>query len=424
MPEFPAGHKGPNGADAQENVSSADIGATIGKSGVGLDSETDRMCEMRVVVLRPPGATTRMPVLRMKLQDSPRMNFASDNVVGASRPVLDALLAANGGAEGSYGADSHTARAEAMLAEVFERPVTVSLVATGTAANALALAAVTPPWGAVFCHAESHVIDDECGAPEMFSAGAKLVGIPGAGGRIAPEDLRQALRRYPRGVAKAVQPAALSLSQVTEAGTLYSLAEIAELAAIAHDAGLKVHLDGARFGNAMVALGCSAAEMTWKAGVDVVSFGATKNGCLAAEAVLFFDPALAADIPYRRKRSGHTVSKGRLLGAQMAAYLADGHWVANARHANAAAARLSQGLAALPGVRLPWPTQANEVFVVLPADRAAALRAAGFGFAPWSSESLPAGFRIAEDEAFVRFVTSFATDMDHVEALLAAVRRA
>lgn len=350
------------------------------------------------------------------------MNFASDNVVGASRPVLDALLAANAGAEGSYGADSYSARAEALLAEVFERDITMFLVPTGTAANALALAAMSPPWGAVFCHAESHVMDDECGAPEMFSAGAKLVGIPGAGGRIAATDLRQALKRYPRGVAKAVQPAALSLSQVTEAGTLYTLAGIAELSAVAHEAGMTVHLDGARFANAMVALGCSAADMTWKAGIDVVSFGATKNGCLAAEAVVFFDKALAADFPYRRKRSGHTVSKGRLLGAQMAAYLADGHWIANARHANAAAARLAQGLAGIPGVRLPWPTEANEVFAVLPAARAAATRAAGFGFAPWSSDSLPAGFVIGEDEAFVRFVTSFASDLDHVEALVAAVK--
>jgi threonine aldolase len=350
------------------------------------------------------------------------MNFASDNVVGASRPVLDALLAANAGAEASYGADTYTTRAEQLLSEVFEREVAVFLVATGTAANALALAAVTPPWGAVFCHAESHVIDDECGAPEMFSAGAKLVGIPGAGGRIAVHDLRDLLKRYPRGLAKSVQPAALSVSQVTEAGTLYTLDDIAGLAQVAHEAGMKVHLDGARFGNAMVALGCSAAEMTWKAGVDVVSFGATKNGCLAAEAVVFFDKALASDFQFRRKRSGHTVSKGRLLGAQMAAYLAGGHWIANARHANGAAARLAQGLAGIPGIRLPWPAEANEVFAVLPSARAAAARAAGFGSAPWSSDSLPAGFRIGPDETFVRFVTSFASQMDHVEALIAAVR--
>jgi threonine aldolase len=351
------------------------------------------------------------------------MNFASDNVVGASRPVLDALIAANDGAQPAYGVDAYSARAEAMLAEVFEHEVTAFLVTSGTAANALAVAALTPPWGALVCHSESHVMDDECGAPEMFSGGAKLVGVPGTGGKMPPSAVEAALRRYPRGVAKAVQPTALSLSQVTEAGTVYTLAEIAALSRTAKAAGLRVHLDGARFANAMVALGCSAAEMTWKAGVDVVSFGATKNGCLAAEAVVFFDKGLAEAFQYRRKRSGHTLSKGRLLGAQMAAYLENGHWIANARHANAAAQRLSEGLRAIPGVRMPWPTEANEVFAVLAAPIAAAVEQAGFRFAPWSSDSVPQGFSISEDERFVRFVTSFATDMGQVEALLAAARR-
>jgi threonine aldolase len=266
-------------------------------------------------------------------------------------------------------------------------------------------------------------MDDECGAPEMFSGGAKLVGVPGAGGKMAPADVEAALRRYPHGVAKAVQPTALSISQVTEAGTLYTLAEIAALGRTARGAGLKVHLDGARFANAMVALGCSAAEMTWKAGVDVVSFGATKNGCLAAEAVVFFDKDLAATFQYRRKRSGHTLSKGRLLGAQMVAYLAGGHWIANARHANAAAHRLAEGLAAVPGVRMPWPAEANEVFAVLPAATSAAVEAAGFRFAPWSSDSVPSGFTVGEGERFVRFVTSFATDIGQIDALVAAARR-
>ncbi|MFO1147076.1 MAG: beta-eliminating lyase-related protein [Alsobacter sp.] len=351
------------------------------------------------------------------------MNFASDNVVGASRPVLDALIAANGGAQPAYGVDAYSVRAEAMLAEVFEHEVATFLVASGTAANALAVAALTPPWGALICHAESHVIDDECGAPEMFSGGAKLVGVPGPGGKMAPADVEAALRRYPHGVVKAVQPTALSLSQVTEAGTLYALEEIAALSAVARAAGLKVHLDGARFANAMVALGCTAAEMTWKAGVDVVSFGASKNGCLAAEAVIFFDKALAQDVQYRRKRAGHTLSKGRLLGSQMVAYLENGHWIANARHANAAARRLAEGIAAIPGVRMPWPTEANEVFAVLPPGVAAAVEQAGFRFAAWSSDSVPPGFTLGADERFVRIVTSFATEMGHIEALVAAAGR-
>ncbi|PSC07062.1 low specificity L-threonine aldolase [Alsobacter soli] len=351
------------------------------------------------------------------------MNFASDNVVGASRPVLEALLAANDGAEPAYGADSFTKRAEEMLARVFERECSAFLVATGTGANALALAAATPPWGAVFCHAEAHVLDDECGAPEMFSGGAKIVGIPGVGGKFDPAGLEEALERYPRGVVKAVQPALVSISQVTEAGTLYTLAEIRAIADVAKRHGLKTHLDGARFANALDGLGCTAAEMTWKAGVDIVSFGATKNGGLACEAVVIFDKALAEDFPYRRKRSGHTVSKGRLLGAQMVGYLENDHWLDNARHANGAARTLSRGLAAVAGVRLPWPTQANEVFAVLPALVAKAVTGAGYRFAPWSSGSLPDGFSIGPDEVFARFVTSFATRADDVEGLLAAARQ-
>ncbi len=352
------------------------------------------------------------------------MNFASDNVVGASTAVLQALVAANHGSEAAYGADASTRRAEAMLAEVFEHEVRVFLVATGTGANALALAALTPPWGAVFCHQESHVIDDECGAPEMFTDGAKLVGIPGPGGKFTAADLADALTRYPRGLVKSVQPAALSVSQVTEAGTLYSLEEIAALAAVAHAHGMGVHLDGARFANAMIGLGCSAADMTWRSGVDVVTFGATKNGCLACEAVVFFRPTDAEPFAFRRKRGGHTLSKGRLLGAQMVGYLSDGHWLANARHANAMALRIAAGLGGLTGVRLPWPTEANEVFVVLPDTMLAAIRHGGYAVAPWSSLSLPPGFVIAEGESFVRLVASFASRPDDIDGLVAVARAA
>lgn len=351
------------------------------------------------------------------------MNFASDNVVGASRPVLEALSAANDGSQTAYGSDAFSERGEAMLAEVFEHEVAVFLVATGTGANALALSAITPPWGGVFCHAESHVLDDECGAPEMFTAGAKLIGIPGVGGKMAPADLVATLERFPRGLVKAVQPSALSISQVTEAGTLYTLEEIATLSGIARDLGIRVHLDGARFANAMVALGCSAADMTWRAGVDVVTFGATKNGCLACEAVVFFDKALAADFQFRRKRGGHTLSKGRLLGAQLVGYLGNDHWIANARHANLMASVLAGGLTGIPGVRMAWPTQANEVFVVMPPAVDDAVRAAGFRGAPWSSLSLPEGFEVGGDR-FVRFVTSWATRADDIAALIAAAGRA
>jgi threonine aldolase len=350
------------------------------------------------------------------------MDFASDNAAGASRPILEALLATNDEFCPAYGTDRHTAEAERALSAVFERDVASFLVATGTASNALALGALTPAWGAVFCHEHAHIIDDECGAPEMFSGGAKLVGIPGAIGKITPAALADALARFPRGLVKQVQPAALSLSQATECGTLYTCAEIAELASLAHAAGVSVHMDGARYANAVGALGCTPAEMTWKAGVDVVSFGATKNGGLACEAVIFFDRERAADFAYQRKRGGHTLSKGRFLGVQMCAYLKDGHWLDLARHANASSARLEEGLRKIPGVRLPWPRQVNELFVILPKRADAALKAAGARYYDWGFRSLTPAQRPQDDEVFVRLIASFATreaDIDRFVAIAA-----
>lgn len=349
------------------------------------------------------------------------INLASDNVVGASRPVLDALLQANDGPSSPYGTDEHTAKANALLSQVFEREVHNFMVATGTGANALALAALTPPWGAVFCHAESHVMDDECGAPEMFTDGAKLVGVPGVNGKMTLDALDAQLSRFSKGVIKSVQPAALSLSQVTEAGTVYTLEEIRAFTQFAKQHGLKTHLDGARFANAMVSLGCSAAEMTWKAGIDVVTFGASKNGCLACEAIIFFDADLAENFGYRRKRGGHTLSKGRLLGAQMVGYLENDHWIANAKHANAMAQSLAHGLKQISGARLPWPVDANEVFVVLPQAAKTLLDQAGIRAAPWSSQCVPDGFIIGADEVFLRFVTSFATKQDEINQVLATL---
>jgi threonine aldolase len=350
------------------------------------------------------------------------MDFASDNAAGASRPILEALLAINDEFCPAYGADRHSAAAERALSALFERDVASFLVATGTGANALALGAVTPPWGAVFCHEHAHIIDDECGAPEMFSGGAKLVGIAGAIGKITPAALRDTLARFPRGLVKQVQPATLSLSQATECGTIYSCAEIAELASIAHAAGLSVHMDGARFANSVVALGCTPAEMTWKAGIDALSFGATKNGALACEAAIFFDRQRAADFAYQRKRGGHTLSKGRFLGVQMCAYLKDGHWLDLARHANASAARLEAGLRRVPGVRIPWPRQVNELFVILPKRADAALKAAGARYYDWGARSLSPDKAPRRDEVFVRLIASFATkeaDIDRFVAIVA-----
>jgi threonine aldolase len=350
------------------------------------------------------------------------MDFASDNATGASPAILDALIAANSGVEPAYGADRYTKRAEALLSELFEREVAAFLVATGTASNALALSALTPPWGAIFCHEDAHIANDECGAPEMLSGGAKLIGMAGEAGRVSPETLRETLAAFPRGLVKQVQPAALSLSQATECGTIYTPAEVAALARVAHEAGLRVHMDGARFANAVLRLGCTPAQMTWEAGVDVLSLGATKNGALACEAVVIFDPALAQDMAFRRKRAGHTLSKGRLLGAQMVAWLEHGHWRDLAARANASADRLRAGLEAA-GARLPWPTQANEVFAIIPAAADAALRAAGARYHDWGARSLNPGAEPRQDERFVRLLCSFATTQGEIDAFLAIMRQ-
>ena len=345
------------------------------------------------------------------------LNFASDNVTGASEPVIDAIVRHNNGALAAYGNDDLTREVERRFAELFERPVDVFLVATGTAANALALAAALSPWGSCLCHEEAHIADDECGAPEFFSHGAKLLGVPGVGGKLAPEDVRAKLDSLPNHE-KQMPAECLSLSQVTEAGLVYSLPEIVGLAELAHARGLKVHMDGARFANALVALGCSPADMTWRGGVDILSFGGTKNGCLAAEAVIVFDPALARSLRFRRKRSGHTLSKGRLLSAQFQGYLDGDHWIANARHANAMASQLSEALASMPGIRLAWPTEANEIFAVLPKAGDTALRAAGASYYAWASGSLPQDLTIGRDQTLVRLVTSFATRADAVSRIV------
>jgi threonine aldolase len=270
----------------------------------------------------------------------------------------------------------------------------------------------------------AHINDDECGAPEFFTGGAKLFGLPGPMGKIAPSSLKEILPRFPRGGTRMVQAAALSLSQATESGTVYDREEIGVLTEIAHAAGLAVHMDGARFTNALLTLGCTPAEMTWKAGIDVLSFGATKNGALACEAAIFFDPKYAEQIEVQRKRTGHTLSKGRLLGAQMAAYLRNGHWLGLARHANAMAARLAKGLAGVPGARLPWPCQANEVFAILPRNVDAALQAAGAHYYEWDAASLSAGEALGADEVFIRLVCSFETAAADVEEFIAVAQAA
>ncbi len=342
------------------------------------------------------------------------MNFASDNTAPVHPKIFAALESANAGHAMAYGNDAIAKRVEGQFAALFERPCTVFPVATGTAANALSLAAMCPPWGSIYCHPQAHIDDDECGAPEFYTGGAKLVGVEGAHGKIAAQALDEALAGAGTHGVHHVLPSAVSLTNATEAGTVYSVAEISALADVAHRHKLKLHLDGARFANALVRQNASPADATWRAGVDILSFGATKNGCMAAEAIVVFDPVLAETLAFRRKRAGHLFSKMRYLAAQLEAYLDGDLWLSLARHSNALAARLAAGLAALPGTRLAHPVEANEIFVDLPETAVAALEKAGFIVYRWNGPGT----------TLLRFVVSWSSRADDADKLVATARAA
>jgi threonine aldolase len=340
------------------------------------------------------------------------MNFASDNTAGIAPEILEALIAGNAGFAMGYGNDDVTRAVERQIGEIFERDVAVFLVPTGTAANALALAHVSPPWGAVFAHAEAHILTDECGAPEFYGGGLKLVGMPGVGCKVTPQTLAQTVAHYEGHAPHQVVPAAFSFAQATEAGTIYRADEIAALAEVAHDHGMRVHMDGARFANALVRMNASPAEATWKSGVDVLCFGATKGGAMGAEAVVFFNREHAANMAERRKRAGQLLSKHRFLAVQYQAFLAGGCWLRLARHANAMADRLASALAAV-GRPPAWPVEANLVFLVLPNAVEARLKAAGATYYVRHSESLASP--LPPDHCLIRLVTSFATREEEVD---------
>jgi len=339
------------------------------------------------------------------------MHFASDNTAPVSPEILAAIAEANTAQVSSYGADHLTQRLTDRFREVFETDLAVYPVSTGSAANALALACLVHPYGAVICADEAHISTDECGAPEFFTGGAKLLTLPSPDGRITPMQIEVAVARALDGGVHHVLPEAVSITQSTEWGTVYNTTDIGSIGEACRRRGLPLHMDGARFANALVHEGCTPAELTWKAGVDVLSFGATKNGALAAEAVIFFNPALAAGFERRRKRAGHLWSKMRFLSVQLHAFLENDLWLANATHANAHAARLAEGLAALPGVRLVQRVQANEVFVAMPEALIEKLEAEGAVFYRWIE--LP-----GESNPIIRLVTSYATTADQVERLL------
>ena len=336
------------------------------------------------------------------------MRFFSDNTATVCPEILAALTEANQGLEIAYGDDPWTQRLDEVFSTFFGIAVRAFAVSTGTAANALSLATLAPPYGAIFAHEQAHVVHDECGAPEFFSGGARVVPVPGEHGKITPETLSPALEATPVSV-HTLQPAVLTLTQLTELGTAYRPAEVAALSELAHRHGLRVHMDGARFANALVHLGCHPGEVTWRAGVDVLSFGATKNGALAAEAVIFFDTGLIRDFELRRKRAGHLISKSRYVAAQLLAYVQTDVWRRNAARAN----DLARRIAAAAGSALLHPVEGNEVFVRLGEDGKQRLRQAGFGFYDWG----PHG----SGEA--RFVVSWDQKEQDVTALCEALTR-
>lgn len=344
------------------------------------------------------------------------MTFASDNWAGAAPEILDAIGRANEGPAPGYGGDELTKKVEARFAEVFEKDCRVFFVATGGAANGLALSVMTPPYGMIVCHEESHIQMDECAGPEFFTGGAKLLPVAGFGGKLTPDAIAAALKGFPERPPHGAPARTLSLTQGTECGTIYSVKELSGLCAVARENGLSVHMDGARFANAVAASGASPADFSWRAGVDVLCFGATKNGCIAAEAVVFFAPEQAADFEFRRKRAGHLWSKMRFIAAQFDAYFEKDLWLKLASHANAMAKKLSGGLAAINGVTVSYPTEINEVFAVFPDGVAEKLRADGAFFYPWITPGDPA------DGKMQRLICSFRTDEEEVETFLSDVR--
>ncbi|PCJ70391.1 MAG: threonine aldolase [Rhodobiaceae bacterium] len=351
------------------------------------------------------------------------MIFGSDNQSGASERVLEGLMEAYRSPAPAYGRDPLCQAAKEKLKEVFDTDLSAFFVMSGTAANTLALSTLVQPWEGVVCYHQAHLLLDESTGPSLMTGGAALLPIPSDETRILLPEFEAHLDRLPKNVPHNVRPAAFTLSQANEVGQIYSVDEVHALCGAAKERGLGVHMDGARFANAVAKLGCHPADISWRAGVDVLCLGATKNGAVAAEAVIFFNKDLAKDFSYRVKRSGHLVSKGRLFGAQFLSWLEDDHWLELATTANRAAENLRQGLAALPGVRLAFPTQSNELFVIMPKELFKTLTGAGATLFPWPLDVLPSGATVGPDEMLARLVTSFATQKDEVDAFLSLAKK-
>ena len=339
-------------------------------------------------------------------------NFASDNVTGVSPEIMDAMVKANDDhAAMSYGADKWTDSLSAKVGEIFETDVTVFPVVSGTAANVLPISYLTPPYGTVYCHKEAHINTDECGASEFYSGGAKLVPLPGDHGKFTGASLKDAI--FGRGVPRHTQPSLVSLTQTTEAGTLYRPDEITAITEIARENDLKVHMDGARFANAVVGTNCSPADLTWRSGVDVLSFGATKNGAMGAELVVFFGKPNVKELENRRVRGGHFISKMRFLSAQLTAYLDNNLWQRNAMQANDMAKRIAMGLSDITSIEFVHPVEANILFLTMPRAMVSVLKEAGFEF----YEMIP-----GEKRSLVRLVMSFNSSQSDVDRFVEIAR--
>ncbi|MDB9704744.1 low specificity L-threonine aldolase [bacterium] len=339
-----------------------------------------------------------------------RVKFASDNVAGACPEVLDALMKANEGDSAPYGNDDYSKVLQEKFSEIFEKEVIVYPTASGTAANALALSTMTPVFGNIYCHKLAHINTDECGAPEFYTGGAKLIPLTGINGKITPEELEKNISGT--GIVHHTQPSSASVTQVCETGEVYELDEIKKITDVAHKHKLNMHMDGARFANALVALNCTPAEMTWKSGIDVLSFGATKNGCIAAEAIIFFKPELVGNISFLMKRAGHLLSKMRFVSAQLDAYISNDVWLKNAKQANEMGKKLSDGLMKHNSIKLAYPTQANEVFAKFPREMIEHLNSLGY--------------KMNEDELdgqAVRLVAAWNTQNSDVESFLESINQ-
>jgi len=339
----------------------------------------------------------------------PTIDFCSDNVATVSQEIMRALTAANEGPAAAYGDDLFSRDLNKRFSALFETEVSVFPVATGTAANALGLAALARPYGGIYCHEHAHIQTAEGGATESYTHGTKLIPLPGVDYRLPPETLKAALARAERGVRNKPQPDAVSITQASEYGTVYRLEEIAAIGEIARANGIRFHMDGARFANALARLGCTPAEMTWRRGVDILSFGATKNGAMSADAIVVFDKSLIEPLSYRLRAAGQTWSKMRFAAAQLIAYVEDGLFLRLAAHANGLAARLAQGLNQMPDVALVAPVEANLLFVKLPPAVIDRLAAEGILFKRRS-------------ETMIRLVTRFDGTDAEVDGLLDRLR--